>query len=261
MCQFFSCISDGKGKLYYIKPEQRQIVYDGGELPCKSGANPIRTRNELDSHSAISSYFGLDCDKVNKYEFRPLDRKWTVDQINTTNDEAKIKRKVLRLDFTKIAPPELIFKPIFHPFKRAKRKRATQNDLRLLKMWDSVWDSVGDSVGDSVWDSVKASVGDSVGDSVWDSVWDSAGDSVGDSVWDSVRDSVKASVWGYESSFYNLPKWEYIKHKKGENPFQPCIDLWEKGLVPSFDGKTWRLHGYQGKVVKEISKEDLRRLT
>jgi len=62
------------------------------------------------------------------------------------------------------------------------------------------------------------------------------------------------------SSFFNLPNWKYINHEEGENPFQPCIDLWERGLVPSFDGKTWRLHGYKGKVVKEITKEELAKI-
>jgi hypothetical protein len=78
-----------------------------------------------------------------------------------------------------------------------------------------VWASVGDSVGASVWASVGASVGA----------------------------SVRASVGAYISSFFQLKKWEYIKHKSRENPFQSCIDLWEMGLVPSFDDKTWRLHG------------------
>jgi len=42
-------------------------------------------------------------------------------------------------------------------------------------------------------------------------------------------------------------------HPEGINPFQPCIDLWERGLVPSFDGKTWRLHsGSEAKVVYEL---------
>jgi hypothetical protein len=26
-------------------------------------------------------------------------------------------------------------------------------------------------------------------------------------------------------------------------PYQPCVDLWKQGLVPSYDGKKWKLHG------------------
>ena len=92
---------------------------------------------------------------------------------------------------------------------------------------DSVWASVRDSVCDSVWDSV--------GDSVWDSVCDSVGCSVRDSVWD--------SVWAYTGSFFRLPTWKNIDHAKGTYPFQSCVTLWNQGLVPSFDGTTWRLHG------------------
>jgi hypothetical protein len=105
-------------------------------------------------------------------------------------------------------------------------------------VWDSVWASVGDSVWASVRDSVRASVRDSVGASVWDSVWAS--------VWDSVRDSVRDSVGAYIGSLFPLKrnKWKYTKKIKSKGyPFQPAVDLWKQGLVPSFDGKIWRLHG------------------
>jgi hypothetical protein len=99
-------------------------------------------------------------------------------------------------------------------------------------------------VGDSVWASVGDSVWDSVGDSVWDSVGDSVWASVGDSVWASVWDSVWASVGAYIGSLFNI--WD------GKYKFQPSCDLWKRGLVPSFDGKTWRLHsGKKAEVVYE----------
>jgi hypothetical protein len=35
-------------------------------------------------------------------------------------------------------------------------------------------------------------------------------------------------------------------------PFQSAVTLWELGLVPSFDGKKWRLHGGpNGKILWE----------
>lgn len=124
----------------------------------------------------------------------------------------------------------------------------TDEDIQLLKQWASVRDSVRASVWASVGASVWASVRDSVGDSVRDSVRDSVGASVGDSVWASVR--------GYMSSLFpNVQQWKYIEHKQGINPFQSGIDLWRKGFVPSFDGKTWRLHsGTDAKIVYELNK-------
>ena len=125
----------------------------------------------------------------------------------------------------------------------------------LLKNWASVRDSVGTSVWASVWDSARDSVWASVGDSVWASVRDSVRDSVWDSVWDSVRDSVWDSVGAYMSSLFpNIKQWKYIKHEIGGNPFQSGIDLWRAGYVPSFDGRTWRLHtGKNAKIIYEIS--------
>ena len=61
--------------------------------------------------------------------------------------------------------------------------------------------------------------------------------------WDSVGDSVRDSIWAYTGSFFNIPVWKYVKHPKGKYPYQPLVTLWNIGLVPSFDGTTWRLHG------------------
>ena len=130
--------------------------------------------------------------------------------------------------------------------------------LMLLKDWASVYDSV--------WYSVRASVGDLVGYSVWgsvwasvsDYVWDSVSDSVGYSVGASVGNSVGNSMGAYISSFFHIRKWKNIEHEEGVNPFQSGIDLWNMGLVPSFDGKVWRLHkGNNAEVVLEISEEEL----
>lgn len=256
MCQFFSLVSDGK-RIMYFNAKQREVLRKN---------NP--KSYEPDSHTSIADFYGF-CgakeDALNKYEYNPLIKEFTIDQLNTKDDSKKVKKFCRNLDFATIVP-ELILKPFFCPLKHKKRKRVSQIDIDLLKKWASVRASVRTSVGDSIGASVWASV--------WDSVWDSIGTSVGASVrasvrasvWDSVRtsvgtsvgDSVRTSVWAYISSFFNLPKWKYIKHKKGKNPFQPCIDLWHRGIVPSFDGKTWRLHGHKGEVLKEISAEELK---
>jgi hypothetical protein len=74
---------------------------------------------------------------------------------------------------------------------------------------------------------------------------------VGDSVWDSVGDSMRA----YAGTFFKLSRklWRHTEKIKTKGyPFQSAADLWEVGLVPSFDGKVWRLHGSpDGKVLWE----------
>ena len=68
---------------------------------------------------------------------------------------------------------------------------------------------------------------------VWDTVWDTVGDTVGATVWD--------TVGAYAGSLF-VP---VVKQWKIRYPFRDVVDLWYDGLVPSFDGKTWRLHGNQ----------------
>ena len=71
-------------------------------------------------------------------------------------------------------------------------------------------------------------------------------------------DSVWASVGAYTGSFFILPRdaWKYTENIKTEGyPFQCLVTLWEQGLVTSFDGKKWRLHG--GKDAKILWEGEL----
>ena len=56
---------------------------------------------------------------------------------------------------------------------------------------------------------------------------------------------------GTASIYIKIPQ----KYKNGINPFQPWIDLWHRGFVPSFDGTTWRLHsGKKAEIVYKTNK-------
>jgi hypothetical protein len=116
-----------------------------------------------------------------------------------------------------------------HPLLIPRNGALTNGELELLKQWASVGASVWASVRASVWASVRASV------------------------WDSVRDSVWDSVGAYISSLFpNIKKWKYIDRAPGLNPFQLCIDLWCAGIVPSYDGTTWKLHsGKKAEIIWE----------
>jgi hypothetical protein len=205
-------------------------------------SNPICL--EPDSHTSICKFYDLDDDKVNKYEYNPLNQEFTVDQINIKDDRALAERWVKKLDFATIVKP-LRLNKIIHPFE-IEPPEINDSHLELLKLWTSVrasvWDSVWASVRDSLWTSVRASVWTSVLASVRASVWDSVQTSVWDSVWASVWDS----LWAYISDFFEIDDWKYIDHKPGENPFNPCIELWKQGIVPSNDGQKWRLHTKNG---------------
>jgi hypothetical protein len=206
MCKFFSFETNGNGEYFYRNAEQRKEDLAKGENP--------------DSHTYIAhcnGYKGAGEDRLNAYEFDPITQILTVDKMNAANDREAALIWVKALDFKTIVP-ELSIHPIVHPFRDIEQPLVAQEHIDLLRQWASVRASVGASVRASVW----ASVWDSVRDSVWDSVW--------------------ASVWAYISSYFALENWKYVEHEPGKNPFQPCIDLWNAGLIASYDGKVWRLH-------------------
>ena len=202
MCKFFSCVSTGDGKPIYFDWELRKKVLSG-ELK----------NYEPDSHTSIADYFGYKAEKediLNKYEYNPLTKVFTIDQQNAKiKDHIEIHEWLEKADWKTIVEP-LIIKPIINPFVDRNITEATPEDLELLKKWASVEASVRASV--------EASVGDSV------------------------RASVEASVGAYVSSYFSI---DY------KFDFSSAIKLWEKGIVPSFNGKVWRLHGKDGKVIWE----------
>ena len=222
MCKFFSFVGDGHGNWRYFDWAIRQQIIAGN------------LNYEHDSHTSILEHFKVPKEKQDlwsKYEYNPLTKHFLVDYAVEGHDGEAALNWVKSIGWENVVEP-LLVKPIVHPFKVEPPKKITEKHLKLLREWASVWASVWDSVGVSVGVSVWASVGVSV----WDRVWDSVGVSVGDSVGVSVRVSVWDSVGAYASSFFP------IKYK---HDFSPCVKLWEMGLVPSFDGKVWRLHGHE----------------
>jgi len=235
MCQFLSFITTKDGRRLYA-PERR-------------------TPNcNYDSHSYIARRYNItDADEPNFYEYAPIGDRLDLDAspLNRVESLFDLQQWARSLPYDQITP-ELVIKSIIHPLE-ISRGPVTEQEVLMLKKWQSVRASmmnnvvhcVHGSACDSVW---GASVADSVRISVWRSLWDSIWRSVGGDVGDSVVDI----VWAYISSFFNLPQWKYVDHEKNKNPFQCCVDLWESGLVPSFDGTVWRLHsGENAEVVYE----------
>ena len=223
MCNFFSFVTDPinhPAEYYYFDWEYRKDNLEA---------------DDADSHSHICKEFNLREDTCNKYEFDPLTKAFVIDQINAERDDSEAAEKwANRLDFKTVVEP-LIVKPIVNPLKLPKVEKPTDEQIGWLKEWISVWASVGNSVRDSVWASV------------WNSIWASIGHSVCDSVCDSIGNSVWDSVWAFTSSFFAID-YKY--------DFSPAVKLWEAGLVPSFDGTTWRLHsGEKADVVYEWAPE------
>ena len=231
MCKAFSCIVDRYGKVTW------KLGVDSHSELARLGGYPDRVLGEFAKIEIIP--------RNNNY-LKPDEWVYQVDE-SPVPAWCGFREKELALAAHKVWLSQLrsFLKPhpIVHPSK-VDFAGLTLQHIRLLKKWDSVrasvWASVGASVWDSVGDSVRASVGNSVRASVGASVWDSVG--------------------AYAGSFFRIPKWKDIKHPAGRYPFQSPVTLWNQGLIPSFDGTTWRLHaGPKAAIVFSITQEELRK--
>lgn len=146
-----------------------------------------------------------------------------------------------------------------NPFSLPKAS-PTHSDIDLLREWasmrtivkDSVWESVKAIVWKGEWGSVRDSMWDNI---VRDIVWDGI---VGDnSVWGGVKegsvwDSGMASVWAYIGYLFApvVADWKLVKHHTIAYPFMASVELWQRGLVHSYDGSVWRLQsGEKAEIV------------
>jgi len=243
MCDFLSIVCDGKNCYLFRWAERKKILE--GKLYDSNG-NPI---TDGDSHTSIAAYYGFEGaaeDSLSKWEYCPFDKDLYFDGGRSLRDDRPVVQAFVDgLDIADIVPA-LIVKPIVNPFMIRKRKRVTQVDTDLLHRWArlpartrrSARECIKKCVGSLVYSAVRDKPDF---DLVYDMVEEvSHSFPFCDSVWDSID--------AYITSFFNL--WP-----KG-NPYQPAIDLWERGLVASYGGTTWRLHGAEG---KEIYNERTRR--
>lgn len=282
MCKFFSLVSDGNGKPYYFNWALRQKVL--------SGMLKYYEPDSHTSIADYFGFKNEKEDTLNKYEYDPFLRAFVVDQINTKDDSEKVERFCRQLDFKKVIEPMTIkkiihpFKDVIaekatnedlyllnqvveavldvHVNATMQFGASDKNDFKfsiLSAAKDSIRASIIASVGQGVWKKVKRHVWASVGVSTWDSLWDCEVDDIGLSVkyscekgpLDSFSDSIIVAQWAQIGSMFDVPVWTYCNQLKATGyPFQAYVDLWNKGLVPSFDGDVWRLHGgHNGKIL------------
>jgi len=296
MCKFFSFDSDGKGNFYYFDWKLRKQILSGKLQDYEPDSHTsiadyfgfkAEKEDELNKYEYNPLTKDFVIDQINTTNDSKQAEKWA----NRLDFSKVVKPLILKpiiypfkIKAKKVTKVEIKLLQKWNSVGDSvgdSVRDSVWNSVRDSvgnsvwnsvgdSVWNSVWNSVGDSVWNSVWDSVRDSVRDSVGnsvwnsvgDSVWNSVWNSVGDSVGDSVGNSVWNSVGDSVWNsvgnsvgdsvraYVSGFFKI-KYKYS--------YKSCIKLWEKGFVPSFDGKIWRLHaGEKAEIVFEISQKELK---
>ena len=84
MCKFFSCISNGKGKvLFFSLKDIEKIEKEGNQ-----------NNYNWNSHTSMADYYNIKCaneDKWNKWEYDNEKKELKIDALNTFNDSESIK--------------------------------------------------------------------------------------------------------------------------------------------------------------------------
>jgi hypothetical protein len=281
MCQFFSFIDDGRRYLYADADKRKELLESNPYTLEPDSHASLAVMFDVDEdkcdkyeYNPITDVFEVD--HLNRKRPRPESaEKWARElDFSSVVPELIVKPIVNPLEIKRGAPSpyeiQLLrqwgsvrdsvrdsLRDSVGARMRASVRANVWDSLgasvgggREGSVWASVVDSVGDSLGasvvDGVWGGVWASVGGIVRDSIWARVGDSLGGSAVDGVWGGLGDSVRDSIWAYTGSFFRLEKWA------DGYPYRCAVDLWEAGLVPSFDGVTWRLHaGPNADVVYE----------
>jgi len=238
MCDFFSLISNGKGKIRYFDKDIRQQIRDG------------KISYSEDSHDSIGDYFRreIPVDKANKYEYNPFTKKFIIDQLNAVDynegfildDSRQVEEFCKKLDFNKVVPNWGYTKDIYtrlQKYKFINPIKATKmpDEKRLRRILVDIEGSVRDSIRSNPWNSVRNSVKNPVKnpvvgpiwDSVWNSFWDSVWNSVGDSILGSVCDSIWGSIWNqcYVCEYYAVNKFMKL------NINHPAFELVKLGVI------------------------------
>jgi hypothetical protein len=223
MCKAFSLLITKRNKVYWkagvnSHEDLRELFKKDKDLKDNTDA-PNNTFARIEINPNNGNYLEPD-----KWVYK-IDQSIIPNWLNKTHEKLAFKAlEDWKKEVYTFNVQEAI-KPI-QPFLRKAPSKITKVHLEALKEWGLVRGLVRDSV--------------------WDSVRDSVRDSVGDSVWDSVRDLVLGHIG---SLFPNIKKWKYVNNRKSPfqkikgYPFRSAVKLWKLGLVPSYDGKVWRLHG------------------
>lgn len=259
MCEFFSFSSDGYGRFYYFKPEDIKALRETG--------NPDNL--DFNSHASISSYFKIEEDKTNKYEFNPYLDTFKIDQMNSKKDDRENAERLVRKLFAgfKTRKAFLSFcrlyrKPVdYKKLEKGLGDIPTKKDvISLVQRIDKIdWFEPQknpikaklqvkvDSVLKAFKLDFKASV--EINALHTEKDWDAARGATRDATRDATWDAARSATWDVTWDAAIASEFEVVKDimkEKGYNgnPFALFLGLWEMGLYPVGVLKDKKFHVY-----------------
>ena len=177
MCNFLSLVETDRHVFYLFTPEQR-IAHSKKPLADKRG-----NAYKMDSHASICAFYGLDEDKVNKYEWNPYTKKIAIDRQVFDVDEKHVQAYLDGIDWHPICGDIEGLRDFCARLREIpffKRCGSLPDGVKLFKTrvaaWDaarasaraSAWDAAWDAARDAAW----AAASDAASDAAWYAAWD-----------------------------------------------------------------------------------------
>ena len=232
MCEWFSFLSDGKGKFFYFSDEQRKSF-------LKSNPNKLN----MDSHASLAEYYFGNSkaeDKSNKYEYNPFTETFKIDQINTTNDSQEAEKWVKELfkrEFLYIKNAKKEIERIknikwFKPIKTINKKqlqvkanliaKAFNLDFKVSLEINKLETSAAESAAWSAAESAARSAARSAAESAaWIAARSAAWSAAESAAWIAAESAARSAAFEISAD---------VNTKYKTNPFKLLVDLLEKGF-------------------------------
>jgi hypothetical protein len=244
----FKFLLDIKGNFFHVE----------GDLREKNVRRFFSDEEKNDSTSWLEKHFKKEEKDLRVYQYNPLSKKLIL--IKDNNEV--VKKWCEELDWKKIYP-RLIIKDVVNPFKVEKRT-PNEDDISNLKKWAKTRESLLNPLVDKnvVYDANEKAIDHYINSSnkfhlvgnintdEWFTVTSAITSNFSHKEWSelsSIFDSFEDSLYDYTNVYAT-----YFFDFKFNYDYSSFHNLWNKGLVPSYDGTKWRLHsGEKAEIVWE----------
>lgn len=153
MCNFMSFISSGDGKVYYFTAAKRHetLFFPNGDKVT-----------DYDSPASIATYFCVNEDTYNKWEYNPFTEELKLDQQNTADDRGYVRTTIDQIpddDWRSMCGNLWAIRALIAESKVMKWFDVSGEYPECVKMFDT-WDAASDAAGDAASDAAWAAASD-----------------------------------------------------------------------------------------------------
>ena len=178
MCNFFSLVTTDRHAIYYFNCKQRK------DMLLDRRGNLFKP----DSHASICSYYGLDEDAVNKYEWNPFTNKLHLDTKQFDEDASYILDHLNTQDWTPICGDLEGARKFIEglsdiPWLKPDPDYEIPSGVKMFEDYDAAYEAAHDAARLGTWNAARVTTRADF----WDAAYDTAHAAAWDVAWDAAR--------------------------------------------------------------------------